>query len=83
MTAHAGKHVEQGENSRAVGAPTYPTTLEINLVLSQKIGNKSTSRPSYTIPGCIPKRSSNMPQEELLNYIHSSFIQKSPKLKTT
>ena len=35
-------------------------TLEINLVVSQ-IGNSSISKPSHTIPGCIPKRSSTIP----------------------
>ena len=59
------------------------TTLEINLVVSQKIGNSSTSRPSYTTPGHIPKRCSTIPQGRLLNYVHSSFICNSQKLETT
>jgi hypothetical protein len=29
------------------------TTLEINLAVSQKIGNSSTSRPGYTTPGLL------------------------------
>ena len=33
-------------------------TLEINLVVSQIIRNRSISRPSYTTPGNIPKRCS-------------------------
>jgi hypothetical protein len=37
-----------------VGEQTCTTTLEINLVVSQKIGNSSTSRPTYTTPGHIP-----------------------------
>ena len=29
----------------------YKTALEINFLVSQKVGNSSTLRPSYTIPG--------------------------------
>jgi hypothetical protein len=43
------------------------------LVVSQKTENSSTSRPSYTTPGHIPK-SSTTRQRHLLNYVHSSFI---------
>jgi hypothetical protein len=39
-----------------VGLQTGTTTLEINLAVPQKIGNSSTSRPSYTTLGHIPKR---------------------------
>jgi hypothetical protein len=39
-----------------VGMQTCTTTLEINLIFSQKIGSNSTSRPSYTTPGHRPKR---------------------------
>ena len=39
-----------------VGLQTYTTTLEINLEVSQKIGNRSTWRPSYTTLENIPKR---------------------------
>jgi hypothetical protein len=35
---------------------TCTTTLEINLAVSQKTGNSSTSTPSYSTPGHIPKR---------------------------
>ena len=59
------------------------TTLEINLGVSQKTGNSSTSRPSYTSLWCNLKRYSNIPQNQLLNYIHSSFICNRQKLKTT
>ena len=56
------------------------TTLDINLAVSQKIGNSSTWRPSYTAPGHIPKSCSNIPQGHVLHYTHSSFIQNSQKL---
>ena len=66
-----------------VGMQTCTTTLEINLVVSQKTGNSSTSRASYTTPGHIPKRCSTVPQAHLLSYVHSSFIHNSQKLRTT
>ena len=37
-----------------VGVSNWTTTIEINLAASQKIGNSSTSRPSYTT-GIYPK----------------------------
>jgi hypothetical protein len=43
-TVTYGKDVEQAEHSSIAGT----TTLEISLEVSQKIGNSSTSRPSYT-----------------------------------
>ena len=57
-----------------VGVKTCTATLEINLAAPQNMKNSSTSRPSYTIPGHIPKRCSTIPQGHLLNYIHCSFI---------
>jgi hypothetical protein len=38
-----------------VGMQTCAITLEINLAVSQKIGNSSISRNSYTNSGHIPK----------------------------
>lgn len=66
-----------------VGLKSYTTTLEINLGESQKTGNSSTSRPSYTTPGSIHKRCFFIPQGHLLQYVHSSFIHSSQKLETT
>jgi hypothetical protein len=45
-----------------LGVQTFATTLEINLVISQKVANRSTSRTSYTTPGHIPKRFPSIPQ---------------------
>jgi hypothetical protein len=39
-----------------VGLQTGTTILEINLAVPWKIGNCSTGKPIYTIPGHIPKR---------------------------
>jgi hypothetical protein len=47
-------------SSLMVGVQTDTTTLEINLVVSQKTGNSSPSRSSYTAPGHIPKRCSTI-----------------------
>ena len=57
--------------------------LEINMEVSQKTGNQSTLRPSYTTPWHIPKVLSILSQRHLLNYVHSSFIHNSEKLKIT
>jgi hypothetical protein len=59
-----------------VGVQAFITTLEIKMMVSQKIRN--TSRLSYTTP--IPKRCSIIPQGHLLNYVHSSFIHHIQKL---
>jgi hypothetical protein len=63
--------------SLLVGLQTGKTTLEINLEVPQKFGNRSTSRPSYTT-GHIPKRCLTMPLRYLFHYVHNS-----QKLKTT
>jgi hypothetical protein len=61
--AHASKDVEQGEEFFiAMRVQTCITTLEINLAVSQKTENISTSRPSYN--GHLLKRSST------INYSH-------------
>lgn len=57
-----------------VGLQSYAITLEINLVVYQKMGNSSTSRPSCITPEQIPKRCSSIPQRHFLNYPHSTFI---------
>ena len=79
--AHAGKGVEQGKYIFIPSGST--TTLKTNLVVSQKTGNSSSLIPTYTTPGHIPKRCSNIPQRHLLNYVHSIFICNSQKLQTT
>jgi hypothetical protein len=49
-TARAGEFVEQGNTPLSLlGMQTCTTTLEINLVVSQKTGNRSTSRLSYAM----------------------------------
>jgi hypothetical protein len=51
--------------------------LEINLVVSQKIGNRCSARPSYSIPEYIPQRFYSIPQRHLNSYapfVAASFI---------
>jgi hypothetical protein len=57
------------------------STLEINMMVSQIIGNPSTSRPSYPTPGHIPKGNFILPQGHLLKFVHSSFSHNTQKLK--
>jgi hypothetical protein len=59
------------------------TTLEINLEVPQKIGNRSTWRQSYTTLGNIPKRCPTMPQGQVFFYVHSGIICDSQKLEKT
>jgi hypothetical protein len=56
LPAHVDEDIEQVEQfPLQVGVQTYTATLKINMAVSQKIGNKFTSRTSYITPGCIPK----------------------------
>jgi hypothetical protein len=58
------------QSSIVVGVQTCTITMEINLVVSQKTGNSSTSRHSYTTLGHVHKRYPTIPQGHLLNYVH-------------
>ena len=62
-----------------VGLQTGTTTVEINLEVSQKIGNRFTRRPRNTTLGNIPKRST---VPHVLHYVHSGFICDIQKLET-
>ena len=62
-----------------IGVQTCTTTLEINLMFSKKIGNSSTSRPSYTTSANIHNSCPTLLQGHLINYIHRSFICNSQK----
>ena len=66
-----------------VGLQTGTITLEINLEIPQKIGNRSTWRPSYTTLEYIPKRCFTMPQGHMLHYVYSGIICDGQKLETT
>ena len=59
----------------------FTTKLQVEICeFPQKIGNSSTRRPSYSTFVHIPKR---YPTMHMLNYVHSSLICDSQKLKTT
>jgi hypothetical protein len=56
VIAHAGEDVEQGEPfSLLVEVQTCTTTLEINLVVSQKTGNSLPQNPAIPLLGIYPK----------------------------
>jgi hypothetical protein len=66
-----------------VGLQACTTTLEISLVLPQKIGNSTTERSCYISPGHISRRCSNCQERHMLHYVHSSLIYNSQKLERT
>jgi hypothetical protein len=68
-------------NTLLVGLQTGTTTLEINLEVPQKIGNRSSLRPSYITLGNIPKRCLTVPQGHLFYYVHGNLICDSQKLE--
>jgi hypothetical protein len=57
------------------------TTLEVNLEVLQKIGNRSMWRPSYTTLGNIPKRCPIITKGHVHQYAHSCLICNSKKLE--
>jgi hypothetical protein len=66
-----------------VGLQACTTTLEISLVVPQKIGHSTTGRSSNTCPGHIPRRCSNRQERHMLHYVHSSLIYNRQKLERT
>jgi hypothetical protein len=73
--------MEKGEHFSIAGRIASSSNhSKINLVVPQKIRNRSTGRPSYTIPGACTQK--------IFHHItrtgaHKSFICNSQKLKTT
>ena len=57
-------------------------TLEINMAVSQKIGNQSISKPSYSTLGHIYKGCLILAQGHLINYVHSIFTFNNQNLET-
>ena len=76
MTTYAGEGILRG-----VQAGT--ASLDINMVISQKIRKQPTSRPNNTTFGHIPKEYSILPQGHVLSYVHSSIVCHSQNLETT
>ena len=66
-----------------VGVQTGTAPLNVSVEISQKISKQPTSRPSNTTFGNIPKECSIVPQEHVLNYVHSSIVYHSQNLETT
>ena len=66
-----------------VGVQTGTATLDIIMVISQKIRKQPTSRPSNTTFGYRAKECLIIPQGHVLNYDHSSIVCHSQNLETT
>jgi hypothetical protein len=64
-----------------VGLQAGTTTLEINLEIRHKIGNKSTRRPNNTPLGNTPKRCATIPQGHVFYYVYSGLVCDSQKLE--
>jgi hypothetical protein len=64
-----------------VGVQIYTDTLEIKMAVSDKIRNRNTLIPRYTISVPIPKGYSVLSQRYLFNYVHNSFICKASNWK--
>ena len=75
--------ISNTSNNLLMGMQTCTATVEINMVVPQKIRNQSTTGPSCTTCTQILKEHSILPPEHLCNYVHSDFIHNSQKLETT
>jgi hypothetical protein len=73
-TEHASTWKRENTPPLLVRVQTGITTLEINLAVSQKIGNNSTPLPNYSTLGHIPKRCPIIYTTKILKYVHSCFI---------
>ena len=73
----------KGNTSPLPGTKNFTTTLEISIVVSQKIGDQSTARLSNTTLGYIPKGCSTILQGHLFHYVYSSIICIIQNLETT
>lgn len=74
--------MNQEDYSDILRMKTCRITMENNMVVTQKTGNRPTSGPRYNTFKNIPKRCSITPQQHLFNYIHASFIHNSQNLET-
>ena len=82
MTTYAGEVVGKGNTSALlVGMQAGTAPLDVSVAISQKIRKQPSWRPINTTFGYISKRCSIMPQGHVLNYVHSSFVCHSRKLK--
>ena len=57
-----------------VGLQAGKTSLNVSVAISQKIRKQPSSRHSNTNFWYIAKGCSIVPQEHVLNYVHSSFV---------
>ena len=66
-----------------VGMQAGTAPLDVSVAISQKIRKQPSSRPSNITFGYISKECSIVPQRDVLNYVHSSFVCHSQNLETT
>jgi hypothetical protein len=57
-----------------VGMQTYTTILEINLAVSKKVEDSSTSISSYTTPRHVHPKDAPSSCKDTYSYVHSSLI---------
>ena len=82
MTSHAEEHVEQGEQSLVVhGSKNVYRHYGSQYVDFPENWELIYQRPRSDTLGHIPKGCPILPQENLLNYVNSSFIHNSQKLE--
>jgi hypothetical protein len=78
VVAHPGENMEEEEHLFIAGR-----NANLYNHFENQFGSLSENWHSYTTPGHILKRCSNIPQRPLLNYDHSSFICNSQKREIT
>ena len=84
MIACVYEDVEEGKHSFiAGGSANLYNHVGSKFCCFLRKWNNCTLSPTSATPGHIGKRYSTIPQGHLLKYVHSSFIFKSQKLKTT
>jgi hypothetical protein len=83
VTAHAGKDVEQGKDSCISGGSENCTaSLEINMAVSQKIGNLP-HHPAILLLNIYPKDASPYYENTCSTSLFFSFFFSGQKIKTT
>ena len=64
-----------------VGVQSGTAPLDVSVAISQRIRKQSSSGPSNTTFGFIPKGCSILLQGHVVNYVHSSIVCHSQNLK--
>ena len=85
MTPYAGEVVVGKGNTLAllVRVQTGTATLNISMMISQKIRKQPTSRPSNSTFRYIPKGCSIVLKGHMFDFVHRSIVYHSQNLETT